>query len=82
MASVKTVTKTTTRLLSCQSLLAHTSRSQSIWTSDRIIKSPFKDVDIPNRTIPEQIWENLGRWPDKQALVRFQTSMTCLFSIT
>ncbi|KOB78357.1 AMP dependent coa ligase [Operophtera brumata] len=67
--TAKAITKSTRRLLACKNTLIHSSRSQSVWTSDKTIKSPFKNVDIPNRTIPEQIWENLGRWPDKPALV-------------
>lgn len=44
-------------------------RENNLWTSDNIVKSPHKEIEIPNRTIPEHIWENLDRWGDKTALV-------------
>lgn len=44
------------------------SRKGSLWTSDKIVKSPHKDIVIPNRTLPEHIWENLERWSDKTAI--------------
>ncbi|KAI8432400.1 hypothetical protein MSG28_004798 [Choristoneura fumiferana] len=49
--------------------LTRTVRLQSIWTPDNVVKSPYKDVDIPNRTIIEHVWENLARWPDKTATI-------------
>lgn len=44
-------------------------RNSSLWTSDNRVKSPLNDVEIPNRLIPEQIWENMERWSDKTAVV-------------
>ncbi|CAB3247030.1 unnamed protein product [Arctia plantaginis] len=44
-------------------------RQQSLWTIDKIVKSPHKDIDIPRRTINDHIWENLEKWADKTALV-------------
>lgn len=37
--------------------------------SSNIIRSPFKDIDIPNKLIPELIWETVDRFPDDIAMV-------------
>lgn len=34
-----------------------------------ILTSPFKDIPKVNYTVPEFIWQNLDRWPDKTATV-------------
>ncbi|KAJ0175985.1 hypothetical protein K1T71_008159 [Dendrolimus kikuchii] len=44
-------------------------RSSSVWTHDNIIKSPYKDVEIPNCTLSEYVWQNLDKWAEKTAIV-------------
>ncbi|XP_047997607.1 4-coumarate--CoA ligase 3-like isoform X2 [Leguminivora glycinivorella] len=56
------------RLLSRQNLLV-LSRGQSVWTPDNVVRSPYRAVEAPNRTVVEHVWENLERWPDKVATV-------------
>ncbi|XP_075977145.1 uncharacterized protein LOC142977255 [Anticarsia gemmatalis] len=69
MASRNFLTKTAQKLLASRSIALTPRREQSLWTPDKIVKSPHKDVDIPNRTVPEHIWENMERWADKTAVV-------------
>lgn len=45
-------------------------RQISVWTPDLVVRSPFKDVEIPNVGVSEHIWQNLERWADKTAVVR------------
>ena len=69
MASTNLLSRTAQRLLSCRSITLTNTKHSSLWTADKIVKSPHKDVNIPNRTVPEHIWENMERWADKTALV-------------
>ncbi|XP_052742274.1 uncharacterized protein LOC112050465 [Bicyclus anynana] len=41
----------------------------SIWTAERTVKSPFDDVVIPETTIAEYVWRDLGKWSDKTAVI-------------
>ncbi|CAH2090536.1 unnamed protein product [Euphydryas editha] len=43
------------------------------WTQERIIKSPFASVDIPNCTVYDYIWQNLDKWPKKTMAVCART---------
>ncbi|KAJ8720367.1 hypothetical protein PYW07_012410 [Mythimna separata] len=69
MATKNILSRTAQRLLSCRSITLTSKKHSSLWTSDNTVKSPHKDVDIPNRTVPEHIWENMERWADKTAMV-------------
>lgn len=71
MAAANFLSRTAPRLLACRSISLASLKHSSLWTSDNIVKSPHRDVDIPNRTIPEHIWENMERWADKTAMVCF-----------
>ncbi|CAH2041117.1 unnamed protein product, partial [Iphiclides podalirius] len=44
-------------------------RESHVWTSENIVKSPFKDIEIPNSTFVEHVWKNLDKWPTKTATV-------------
>lgn len=44
-------------------------RKKSVWTQEGIIKSPFKNVEIPNCNLNEFIWQNLDKWPKKTMAV-------------
>ncbi|KAJ8719769.1 hypothetical protein PYW08_011944 [Mythimna loreyi] len=44
-------------------------RKHSVWTEDRVIKSPFKDVELPNVSLYNYVWQNLDRWPERTASV-------------
>ena len=32
-------------------------------------KSPFPDVEIPNVSLPDYLFENISQWPEKPALI-------------
>ncbi|XP_063365003.1 uncharacterized protein LOC134653553 [Cydia amplana] len=59
----------TVRRLPLRQNLSLLFRNQSVWTPDNIVHSPYKDIQIPNRTVVEHVWENLERWPDKVATI-------------
>ncbi|XP_049875369.1 uncharacterized protein LOC126373308 [Pectinophora gossypiella] len=40
-------------------------RKNSNWTQDKIVKSPFKNIEIPNCTLFDYVWQNLERWPER-----------------
>ncbi|XP_068628846.1 uncharacterized protein [Battus philenor] len=40
-------------------------RRLNAWAQDRVIKSPFKDIEIPNCTLYEYVWQNLEKWPER-----------------
>ncbi|CAH2041097.1 unnamed protein product, partial [Iphiclides podalirius] len=42
-------------------------RESHAWTSENIVKSPFKDIEIPKATFVEYVWKNLDKWPTKTA---------------
>lgn len=69
MATKASIIKSMHKLLTSRKVCLSTVRTQSLWTKDNIVKSPHKDVEIPNRTIPEHIWANLEQWADKTALI-------------
>ncbi|CAD0197921.1 unnamed protein product [Chrysodeixis includens] len=68
MAAKSLISKTAKNILASRSVSLISSRELSAWTPDKIVKSPHKDVDIPSRTVPEQIWENMERWVDRTAI--------------
>ncbi|XP_041981646.1 uncharacterized protein LOC121735046 [Aricia agestis] len=45
------------------------SRANHIWSTDRVVQSPFKNVDIPDMPITEYVWKDLERWSKKTAVV-------------
>ncbi|CAH2983005.1 unnamed protein product [Chilo suppressalis] len=69
MAAASVFSRSIKRLLPSRTATLSLSMKNSVWTSDNIVKSPYKEVDIPNRILTEHIWENLERWPDKVAIV-------------
>ncbi|XP_034832839.1 uncharacterized protein [Maniola hyperantus] len=44
-------------------------KMKHIWTVDKIVKSPFDDIVVPDVTVTEYMWKNLDKWSDKTALV-------------
>uniref|UniRef100_A0A2A4IY84 Luciferin 4-monooxygenase n=1 Tax=Heliothis virescens TaxID=7102 RepID=A0A2A4IY84_HELVI len=68
MAARNLLSKTTQRLLTTRNISLSTKKHASLWTPDNIVKSPHKGIEIPNKTIPEHIFENLEVWADKTAL--------------
>nr|XP_026494027.1 4-coumarate--CoA ligase-like 1 [Vanessa tameamea] len=38
-----------------------------LWTMDKVVQSPYKDVVIPHMPISEYMWHNLDRWSNKMA---------------
>ncbi|XP_047997604.1 4-coumarate--CoA ligase 1-like [Leguminivora glycinivorella] len=57
----------TARRLSIPSLKLAIRNSSTL--EKNILTSPFKDIPKVNYTIPEFVWQNLDRWPDKTATV-------------
>lgn len=55
---------------------ANFARNKSLWTPKKIVKSPHRDVVIPNRTVVQHVWENLGKWADKTAIVSMKKTIT------
>ncbi|XP_041981240.1 4-coumarate--CoA ligase 1-like [Aricia agestis] len=54
-------------------------RNTSLWTPEGVIKSPYKDVVVPDCTLPEYMWKNLEKWAQKPALVCALTGKTYTF---
>lgn len=44
-------------------------RKNSVWTQDKIIKSPYKGIEIPNYTLYDYVWQNLDKWPERTVSV-------------
>lgn len=44
-------------------------RKLSAWSSDGTIKSPYKDIEIPNCTLYDYVWQNLDKWPERTVSV-------------
>ncbi|XP_013145789.1 PREDICTED: 4-coumarate--CoA ligase 1-like [Papilio polytes] len=44
-------------------------KKKHVWTSDNIVKSPFKDIVIPNISVGEHLVQNLEKWATKTAAV-------------
>ncbi|XP_075976981.1 uncharacterized protein LOC142977136 [Anticarsia gemmatalis] len=44
-------------------------RKHSVWTQDKVIKSPYKNIEIPNCTLYDYVWQNLDRWPERTVSV-------------
>lgn len=40
-----------------------------MWTQDNVVRSPCKDIVIPDTTVNEYIWRNLDKWATKTATV-------------
>ncbi|XP_035438058.2 uncharacterized protein LOC118267912 [Spodoptera frugiperda] len=64
-----TVNRTLTTVKQSSKYASVVIRKHSVWTQDRVIKSPFKDVHIPNCTLYEYIWQNLDKWPERTVSV-------------
>ncbi|XP_046967891.1 4-coumarate--CoA ligase 1-like [Vanessa cardui] len=50
-------------------ILSINGRMKHLWTMDKIVQSPYKDVFIPDMPISEYMWQNLDRWSDKTAVI-------------
>ncbi|XP_050344122.1 uncharacterized protein LOC126769406 [Nymphalis io] len=44
-------------------------RTKHLWNIEKVVKSPYKDVVIPDMPICDYMWRNLGRWSKKKAVV-------------
>lgn len=73
--AARNLSRTAQRLLTSRSISLSSRKHSSVWTADNIVKSPYRDIEIPNRTITEYIWETMERWPDKTALVSIFTKL-------
>lgn len=64
--TAKLLTKSAKRLLFLRNYSAF---RENLWTPENIVTSPYRDVELPNSTIPEHIWRNMEKWADKPAVV-------------
>ncbi|CAH1636755.1 unnamed protein product [Spodoptera littoralis] len=76
--AARNLSRTAQRLLTSRSILS-SRKYGSVWTADNIVKSPHRDIEIPNRLVTEHIWEAVERWPDKTALVCATTNRSYTF---
>lgn len=53
----------------CKNTKYVTARGHSVWSQDKIIKSPYKEIVIPKLTLYDYVWENLDRWPERTAAI-------------
>ncbi|CAF4831145.1 unnamed protein product [Pieris macdunnoughi] len=44
-------------------------RRNHVWTKNRIVKSPYRDIEIPNFSVSEYILSNIHKWENKTAVV-------------
>ncbi|CAH0625642.1 unnamed protein product [Chrysodeixis includens] len=44
-------------------------RKHSVWTQDKVIKSPYKSIEIPKYTLYDYVWQNLDKWPERTVSV-------------
>ncbi|XP_059062874.1 uncharacterized protein LOC131855605 [Achroia grisella] len=44
-------------------------RKNHVWNDEKIVKSPFKDVVVPDVTIAEYVWQVLDKYPTKTATI-------------
>lgn len=58
-----------TRLLARGTVSTLISRKNHVWTQDNVVRSPCKDIVIPDTTVNEYIWRNLDKWATKTATV-------------
>ncbi|XP_013172741.1 PREDICTED: 4-coumarate--CoA ligase 1-like [Papilio xuthus] len=58
------------KLLEATSKISSVSvRRLNAWGQDGTIKSPYKNIEIPNCTLYEYIWQNLDKWPERTVSV-------------
>ncbi|KAM3960255.1 uncharacterized protein ACR2FA_005733 [Aphomia sociella] len=44
-------------------------RKNHVWSKDKVVKSPYKDVVIPDMTVTDYIWQVLDKCPTKTAMI-------------
>ncbi|XP_034832840.2 uncharacterized protein [Maniola hyperantus] len=44
-------------------------KMKHVWSADRIVRSSFDDVLVPETSITEYVWQNLDKWSDKTAVI-------------
>ncbi|KAH9628295.1 hypothetical protein HF086_017370 [Spodoptera exigua] len=44
-------------------------REKSVWTSDKVVISASKDVDVPSLTVDQYLFRNLDKWAKKTAVI-------------
>ncbi|CAG9101526.1 unnamed protein product [Plutella xylostella] len=57
------------RLVTCKGTLSVITRQNSLWTAGNVVKSPAKDILVPDVPLHEYVWKNLDKWPTKTAIV-------------
>ncbi|KAG7301895.1 hypothetical protein JYU34_013315 [Plutella xylostella] len=57
------------RLVTSKGTLSVIKRQNSLWTAGNVVKSPAKDILVPDVTLHEYVWKNLDKWPTKTAIV-------------
>ncbi|XP_073946392.1 uncharacterized protein [Choristoneura fumiferana] len=58
-----------TRLFARGSIFTLISRKNHVWTQGNVVRSPCKDIVVPDTTANEYIWRNLDKWATKTATI-------------
>lgn len=43
--------------------------NKNVWSPENVVNSPHSDIEIPNITLLDLIWESVDKWPTKTACV-------------
>ncbi|KAI5638898.1 AMP-binding enzyme domain-containing protein [Phthorimaea operculella] len=78
MSYVKVVSRSASKLGLVRSY-SYTMR-QDLWTPDKVVRSPFKDIEIPTTILTEHVWNNIGKWSDKKAVTCGVTNRAYTYS--
>lgn len=49
---------------------SYATNSNLILDKNNVLSSAFENLDITNELLHEFVWKNMGRWPNKTAMVR------------
>ncbi|CAK1582579.1 unnamed protein product [Parnassius mnemosyne] len=69
LRNIKTVNRTLSVIEKSSKYGSACARNLNAWTQDRIIKSPYANIEIPNCTLYDYVWQNLDKWPERTASV-------------
>ena len=47
-----------------------------------IIRSPYNDVEIPEKNLADFVWQNVDKWPENVALVSNDSSINGIIAKT
>ncbi|KAJ8719773.1 hypothetical protein PYW08_011948 [Mythimna loreyi] len=50
-------------------LMSSQKMENSVWTSEKVVLSPYKDIEVPKLTVDQYTFRNLDKWASKTAVV-------------